>query len=154
MSVRRRGFTLLEVIVTIAVIGLIAALVAPAVGRSTAKQAERRALMELSGVFLAQRVEAIDAGATATVTLRAGEGALRASSTGGGERVWKNWRAPLMHASGERREEARVEFGPRGRADVEALWFTGPEGSDRMWQIRFDPIAGTPALVRGGETNP
>ncbi len=154
MRAARRGFSLIELIVVLALVGLVAGLVAPAVGRAWGRDAERRQLIELTGALGAERVEAMRVRRPMVVRLTAGEGDLRMSAAPEGEepgasRVWGGWRSTLVDAEGEALPEAGLAFDALGRASVREVIFRGSadeSGSDRMWRIVLDPVSGKPSL--------
>ncbi|MBL0926872.1 MAG: prepilin-type N-terminal cleavage/methylation domain-containing protein, partial [Phycisphaerales bacterium] len=77
-----RAFTLIELVVTLAVMGLLLALVAAAVGRTSRATRQERALGELVNMLTAARTEALRR--SVTVDVRVSLGGDAAAAEGGG----------------------------------------------------------------------
>lgn len=65
----RRGFTMIEVLIAVAIVAILVAVVVPKIGEISAKAALRSARMELTTAFAAGRSAAFQKGKTATLTL-------------------------------------------------------------------------------------
>lgn len=147
----KKGFSLLEMIVVIALAGLLAALAAPALVQGSAEQRERRRLGELVDLLRGQRVEAIRRAEPVRVRLAVDGSGLTA---GRGDEVLRRWSEWTMRPVGEEGEpvEARVvRFDSRGRSRIRRLSFSASERSGTIWTIVFDPVSGTPTLQHGAE---
>ena len=148
-----RGFSLLEMIVVLVILGVVAGLVAPMVSRSAGLGRERRAVGELVTVFSIHRLSAIQTGQTVAVELTPIRGGALRVRAGESDRLLDRFPLVLIDAAGDTQDGARIVFGPRGRADLGALLFRSASERDRLWTIEFDPVGGVPTARRHTEAS-
>lgn len=149
-----RGFTLLEIIIVLVLMGLIAGLVAPTVARSAGVGHERRVIGELINTMLARRLDAIRSGRDVRVQVTLNEGRRLTLRAGDRQHHWDNWPLDLLDEAGEPAGHATITFGTRGRADIESLTFRSARSPGRIWRIEFDPVGGVPTAHRLREASP
>jgi len=154
-SNRRRAFSLLELLVVLALLGLVAAVVAPGAARLLAGGAERTRRAELLQFLVARRLDALTGATRVEVELVWRPDATLTVSAAGASRAFDDWPDPLGATPDPPAETAaRVAFGPEGRASRRHIAFRAPgagaqapPGSDTMWAVVFDPVSGLPRLV-------
>ena len=153
---RHRAFSLLELLIVLVIAALIAGLAGPAIGRTLARDAERRQVVELVNHLRAVRLEAITAMTPRAAVLSWSGGELRsevlAPAPAEGDppapwtREWEGWRLePMWSRDVQVLVETEVTFDPEGRTSAGPLWFRGADTSDRLWSVRFDPVSGAPS---------
>ncbi len=161
---RARGFTLLEVLVVIAIVAIIAGTLAVGVARNSPDRMVGRAMEEITTELSVARVEAMQRGRVEVVDVGPEEGGVRLVR---GERV-RGWKTPKVQLQSQRgvttrfgnpdeSEEAhrgviRAEFDTMGRTRARRweVWIDGAPG--RIWAIEFDPVSGAPRLRKPGVT--
>lgn len=148
----RRGFTLLELLIIVALLGLVIGLVAPGAARMLAGGAERTRRAELIQFLLARRLDALQDARRVDIAIEwSPQTGLRASSPQR-DRRWSDWPAPLASDPGAaptgRPATVRIAFDPDGRADRREIRFGAPE-SDTMWAVVFDAVSGLPRVEEG-----
>lgn len=123
------GFTLVEVFVVLAILGITAAAVVPGLARATEEDDITRATGQLERILGAARVRAIEQAAVVTVTLIPENGRYW-TRVGDGQPV-DSGSIALDH--GVRLQSAaprpRFRFDPLGMADGDALLALGPTGA-------------------------
>jgi len=149
-----RGFSLLEIIIVLVLMGLVAGLVAPTVTRSASVGHERRVLGELINTMLARRLDAIRSGHDVRVQITLDEGRRLTLRVGDREHHWDNWPLDLLDEAGEPGGQAHITFDLRGRADMESLTLRSARSPGRIWRIEFDPVGGVPTAHRLREASP
>jgi prepilin-type N-terminal cleavage/methylation domain-containing protein len=145
----RAAFSLLELLVVLAILGLVAAISAPGAARLLAGGAERTRRAELTQFLLARRLDALrDARRVEIAFDWTPDAGLRLTSADL-TRAWPDWPDPLAAApapAGPATE--RLAFDAEGRADRREIRFraSGADGSDRMWAVSLDPVSGLPSI--------
>lgn len=153
MNGRRRGFSLLELIVALAVAALLLGLAAPAISLRARRAAAMRAAAVLLDACRAARIEAIEQATRASVVVRNAEGALLLERRGAAaQRLLDGPVALRAEIAGQttQGDEAVVVFEPSGRTRARAVELLHKDGAhlgDRLWRIEFDPISGQPMLA-------
>ncbi len=146
---QRAGFTLFEILIVLAIAGLIAALVAIGAGRSSGG-ARSAALADLAVMLEASRVRAMRTASPVTVAAWADDnGALMAQEADELPRRWE--RAGIVVVDDIARPIARVEarFEPSGRTRARHWRFAAEaEPTGTIHIIEFDPISGAPLPLR------
>lgn len=149
-----RGFSLLEIIVVLVLMGVVAGLVTPTVARNASAGRERRVIGELINTMLARRLDAIRAGQDVHLQISLDAERRLTLSVGDTENHWKNWPLDLLDEAGESVESAQFTFDSRGRADVESLTLRSARSPVRIWRVEFDPVGGVPTAHRLKEASP
>ena len=156
----RRGFTLLEVVVVLLIVGMVAALAAPSISRLLPERGAETELRSLVSFLRAERVAAIETQSARTVRVFVEEP--RAPIDADADPAWLSGavrpiRPGSVRTSSDPDAPIRVAFDAEGRASLAELRFaeraTGETpGADASatWHIAFDPIDGRPTLHRGG----
>lgn len=164
-----RGFTLLELILTLAILGLAAGLVGVSIGRLSRTTETRSALTEIVNTLAAARIEAMRGGESRTVRVRFHEGRVLISGgrdvvapsemtredapEGREARALRARALRFVDEHGREQEGREARFGALGRTR-ERVWLVAdgagaeaPAGRKvRIWRIEFDPISGAPVL--------
>ncbi len=146
----RRAFTLLELLVVLALLGATAALVAPRLAQGAASARTRAALGGVVHALRAERAEAVRALVPRDVTLRRDDaGGLRLVATGEPEMVWPGFPLVLLDgdSAGVPALEAHFEASGRARGGP---WAFGEPAGGAVWVIGFDPVSGAPGLLVSG----
>lgn len=150
---RRTAFTLLEMLVVLALVGALAAAILPALGGWAGGGMAREALGDLRTILLTERIEAMKSGARRAVELVARDGRLVLVTPD--REVDLGPRGPrLRWADGSFAAGARAEFDGSGRTAAREWRFGPAVGTDTLWVIHFDPVSGAAELRRWGETAP
>ena len=98
----QHGFTLLEILVVLAIAGLITALALPMMTGSQARADTRAAAREIAAALRMTRVLAMTDGATEAFQIDTAKGTFRAGSTGSPRRVPKGIQLVLVTTIGDR----------------------------------------------------
>lgn len=127
----RRGFTLLEVIVVLAILALTAGVVAPAVFRATREDDLTRATGQVTTLLARARLTAVERGTPVSVTIapESGEYAVmieRGDTSALLERGRLDWGGGARLVSTARRP--RFRFDPLGTAEGDSLSVLGSTG--------------------------
>jgi len=155
---RGTGFTLLELIVTLALVGLLAGIVSVGLGRFGASAERSAAMRGVVGALAAARIEAMRTSKAHSVRVLVSAQSVEAETAGAQARR-RRWPASglrLVDESGRVKAEVTAEFDSAGRTR-EREWRVeegGPSanpgsagnGGVRIWRIEFDPISGAPGL--------
>ncbi|MEQ9616596.1 MAG: type II secretion system protein [Phycisphaerales bacterium] len=150
----RAGFTLLELVIVVAMIGVLAALSVTSLARSSAEASIERAASDLTARLLLRRAEALKGGTPTPVEFRA-EGAtleLLPVRETASSHAWTLGRAEdtiaLTTADSEKPgPSASFAFVPTGRATTREFTVRAQDSGDTIILIRFDPISGEPRSV-------
>jgi len=105
-----RGFTLLELLVVLAVVALIAAVVVPAIGTGSSSQPARRAAWDVAAALRTARADAIRRNGESVLTLDVDE---RTYSVGDDETARplpEDVTYTVLTAEGERKNESRASI--------------------------------------------
>lgn len=162
---RKIGFSLLELIVVLVVLGVLAGLVAPMLARQSGVGLERRSADTVAAYFLADRLDALRTGRTLVVTITPDRGDLRietvvaAEEYSGGPEADPAARVRTIARPGVEpiddadrpTPELAVVINPRGRASVERIRLRSLRDPGRLWEIAFDPVGGVPTARRHTE---
>jgi prepilin-type N-terminal cleavage/methylation domain-containing protein len=174
MAGRRRAFSLLELVVVLALIGLLGGVALVGVGRSGARFEQDDAIRAVEQRLLEARAAAMTQARPTAVDVGFGDGQIILQGFAGRSAV-PSGGLVSVGASGEAVERLLVRFAADGRASTLGWRLVGP-GVDlqrafdlglldesrllqhqeaaadgiggRLWWIRFDPVSGAPA-VRG-----
>ncbi len=145
---QHRGFSLLEIIVVLVLMGVIAGLITPTVARSAGAGRERRLVGELINTMLARRLDAIRSGHDVHIQLTLDANRQLTLQAGDAANSWKNWPLDLLNEAGEGAESAQITFDSRGRANVDSLTLRSARSPVRIWRVEFDPVGGVPTAHR------
>lgn len=148
----RVGFTLLETLLVLAVIGLVSMLVLVAVGRDGPERLERGVVREVERALLVARVEAMQRGEGREVRVVAADGEFEIRSGAGAVRV-RGEGLRAVDGRGLPVEEMRVLFDADGRTGSRLLRFLS-EGADgqRVFDLGLlDDSATTVGELMSGE---
>ncbi len=163
-SGRGRGFTLLELIVVLAIAGMLAGVVALGIGRGSQTRDQRNAITHLASELQLARVEAMKHGEAVGVTIRATETALECDYADLSRRFTcsglvisqiDNEPTPLHEPDEGMMGRVEVVFEPDGRTRRRMIAFASGGGSDTLLpRIEFDPISGAIELGRAMDPSP
>jgi prepilin-type N-terminal cleavage/methylation domain-containing protein len=149
-----RGFSLLELILVLALVGLIMGVVAVSVGRTSPRTVGR----EVVDFLAIARVEAMRHTREIAVSIEQ-DGEELVARRPGVERSWSLPGAVLQaeqvagaldieSAAGPRQKSGlSADFLPDGRTDARLWEFNEADGGSRIFSIEFDPVSGAPRLV-------
>lgn len=140
----RGGFTLLELVVILALAGLIAGLTIAAVGRVSGAAADRRTIGEISAWVSSARVEAMRSSDDVDVEVRGTDDGLRGTA-GGRTASWRTALRPVDAASGPIAAH-EASFAPSGRTRARLWRFMASADGDTIWTVAFDPVSGAPTI--------
>jgi prepilin-type N-terminal cleavage/methylation domain-containing protein len=144
--VTTRAFSLLELLIVLALLGMIAALVAPAALRMSLGDPRDTDVAKLTESLAAARLDALREGASAVVRLEGKNGELAASWTD--QRIeWSEWRLTIVDDTERAMDTLQMRFAATGRADRRDIRLLEPD-TGRMWRIEFDPVSGVPSWRR------
>lgn len=145
----RTGFTLFEILIVLAIAGMIAGLVAVGAGRSGGA-ARGAALADLTVMLEAARVRAMRTAALVTVAAWADDdGVLMAQEDGEPPRCWERTGVLVVDEFARPIARAEARFEPSGRTRTTRWRFAAkadPTGTIHI--IEFDPISGAPLPPR------
>lgn len=162
---RSGGFTLLELLITLGLIGLLVGIVTVALGRLSRASENRAALSGVVNALTTARVEAMRTSRPVRVTVEIAEGVVRvAEGVADRESRYRTGLVQFRDEQGGAATTAVAEFDTLGRTR-ERLWrieegssrSVGPAGqvspseAVRIWRIEFDPVSGAPVLRSPGE---
>lgn len=162
---RSSGFSLLELIVVLVVLGVLAGLVTPMLARQTGAGRERRTLDSLASYFLADRLDAMRTGRTLIITITPAPEVLHIETVAAAEgysgepdastparvRTIESPGVEPIDDTDRPLAELSVVIGQRGRASVELLRLRSIREPGRLWEITFDPVGGVPTARRHTE---
>lgn len=141
-SATGRGFTLLELIVVLAIAGLVLGITAAALYRSSASSARKRAMEEMVIALGATRVEAMRRASAIEIEVSTSDNEVTLVA---GDRT-RTWEAPGLVAQ----SAMKSTFEPSGLIRARAWRFADTTHSQAtLFTVVFDPISGAPALRRG-----
>jgi len=159
---RTPGFTLLEVLVVIAIVAIIAGTIAVGISKYSPERLVSRAMEEVAMELSIARVEAMQRGRSESLEVGVIESGIRLAR---GERI-REWKTPPVELSLSagvttrfgRPEDTqgsglvRAEFDTMGRTHARRweVWIKGAPG--RIWTIEFDPVSGAPGLNKPGKS--
>jgi len=153
------GFTLAEILVVLAIMGLMAGVITTAIVRASPQTQRRQVITEFVTYLSALRLEAMRTGRPATLSIHLEKAALVTNSSGQS----RTWSAPfktIRTSAGVEGDEFSITFDATGRTETRGWSFMPassrdrpdtqhPEGRRTIWSISFDPISGSPHAVRG-----
>lgn len=162
---RRAGFSLLEMLVVLMIVGLLAGLIVPAVSQGSTRDRERAEMAELARMLATERVEAVRTMQPRAVRLRFApqEGwtvtrfdetdkpASMAWGSGLLEPGDPETGGPAPDRDADQDSTWEIRFAPSGRTHTLSLDFVAAGGSDRIWRLEFDPVSGSPSVELGRE---
>jgi prepilin-type N-terminal cleavage/methylation domain-containing protein len=138
---RRRAFTLIEVMVVVAIMGLIMAMGVPSIVRSMRKEGMRKAVSDVVEACSEARAAAILSGAKADLVIHPLEGTISAGNFSATfpENVWIEIMG-VNFVELQEAEEARVHFYPNGTADEFTIVLVSEQQEAR--QINLNIVTG------------
>ncbi|MFQ5539230.1 MAG: prepilin-type N-terminal cleavage/methylation domain-containing protein [Candidatus Binatia bacterium] len=142
------GFSLLELLVVLLLLGLSSLLVLPAMDRALKKQAVRQATLELAAVARDLRSRAIYKGVLQGLLISSSESSYQAFS---GKRVLLSPAVEISEIVGGEvvgEEKRRFVFFPNGSIHGGKIAISGREVS-ASYTIRLDPLSGRVVVVQG-----
>ncbi len=142
------GFSLLELLVVLLLLGLSSLLVLPAMDRALKKQAVRQATLELAAVARDLRSRAIYKGVLQGLLISSSESSYQALS---GKRVLLSPSVEISEIVGGEvvgEEKRRFVFFPNGSIYGGKIAISGREVST-SYTIHLDPLSGRVAVVQG-----
>ena len=149
---RRSGFTLLELIVVVTMLGVLAGLVASSLSRSSAESRLNAASREIVVRLAVARATALESGVPVVATLGSNEDASITLSTDPEKPDAHAWALPsqgpprFVVDGADPSPGARVLFQPTGRASVRRIRAIEARTGGTIMAIEFDPISGDPRL--------
>ncbi len=155
----RRGFTLIEIMIVVAILGLVLSFGIPAVVHSLRKEGMRKAVSDLVEACSQARASAILGGAAAELIITPGDGSFRIStivSTNSNEsgapqpapfsgRLPENFVIEMLDVNFREmkdEEAARVRFYPNGTSDEFTIVLRSPQQEYR--KISLEIVTGLP----------
>ena len=156
------GFTLLELLISLAIIGLIVGVVSVSVGRLSRAAETRAALSGVVNALAVARVEAMRTSRSLRVVIEFGSDHLLIEQEGSDQQRRYRVRGLMLKGPHGRPEtKALAVFDTMGRTR-ERVWHieeaslkAGNQASGaeavRIWRIEFDPVSGAPVLRSPGE---
>lgn len=160
---KRSGFTMLELILVLVILGMTAALIMTGVGRSTPAIERRNAIQAVHIALLQARADAMQLGERTTVSIGfPGDGVLTLTRDAGEpvRHVAPNLiRHVLQTPAGPNSmpdpyAPLRASFDSGGRTDQREWAFGLDDSADTLWTIRFDALSGAPRLIEGASRGP
>lgn len=158
----RPGFTLIEMLVVVAILGLIALVVSASIGSGSLAGRQRRAVEDIASLLSLARAEAMQVSEVREVEI--GTEA---------DRLWlryderdREWKETALGIAGrgrtlaetplDRRDGAtdrlRVSFDSLGRTIERVIVLDGrADGDGRLWVLSFDPVSGAVSASAGDE---
>ncbi len=136
-----RAFTLLELIIVLAIAALLAGLAVPAAARAMAGATPRSTLTDLRANLALARAAALKAGEPVQATVTLEKDALSVTYQDKSRAI----RAAWLPDTAEQTAPQSVRFDPMGLADRRKLQFSAPSSDDAaptIWAIPFDPVSG------------
>jgi prepilin-type N-terminal cleavage/methylation domain-containing protein len=126
-----RGFTLVEILVVLAILGITAAAVVPALARATTDDDVTRAARDFERVAVAARTAAIERATPVDVTVVLESGRYWVRLLGEGGATIDSGAIVLEHGTRLRSPvpRPRFRFGPLGTADGDSLIVLGASGA-------------------------
>lgn len=143
-----RGFTLLELLVVLALAGLILALVLPRLGGGLATLSVRTASRQVAALLRSARTQAVVERRTVTVTVDPRRGLLEVEASPGAPAprrlaLPEGIGLAVLDAPARSDRAVRIRFSPRGGSDGGAL---GVSGAGRRILVAVDPLTGRVSL--------
>lgn len=133
---------MIELIVVLAIAGMIAGLVVTGIGRSGESARQRRAVEGLASELLGARIDAMRSASAQRLIVRWNEREL-VSQTADRTRAWLSEGLVPLDEYGETLAELVAEYDGAGRT-TQRTWRFGvpatPQGT--IWIIEFDPVSG------------
>jgi prepilin-type N-terminal cleavage/methylation domain-containing protein len=129
MKTKRSAFTLIEVMVVVAVIGIIMAMGIPSIVRTMRKEGMRKAVSDLVEACNEARATAILSGQTSDLVIRPMEGSVSGGKFNATfpQNVWVEILG-VNFVELQEAEEARVHFYPNGTSDEFTIVLKSDEG--------------------------
>ena len=157
---RVKGFTLFELIIVLAIMGMLAGVVAVGVGRSSGIRHQRDAITNIASQLQLARVEAMKRGEQIEATITLNESGIGCGFAGR-EHEFPCAGLEIAAVDGQEPPEGwdvegvRILFEADGRTRSRVIAFAGAGGSDTLLpHIEFDPISGAIELGRATEPSP
>lgn len=144
----RRGFTMLELVVVLALLALVVGLVLPSLGSWSRAGRARDAVFGVQAVLLTERAEAMRRAERRSVELLVDERGLSVKA-GEDQRAWDAPGLRVRDAKGAIVTRASAEFDGSGRTGARRWTIEPSDGGGTLWAIEFDPVSGAAELRRG-----